>query len=100
MGILGSRFAVFAISLSDIRIRPGSTVKMLSRLQRTPLASTMPRSRPILKLMNTSISRPTKVVKALLVMVEKAFTRAFFMACLRSAVQRTSWRYRFIRMME
>ena len=59
---------------------PGSAVKMQSRLISTPLASTMPISRPMAKLINSSASRPTIVVTELLVIAPNAPASAFFIA--------------------
>ena len=80
MGKGSSFFDVFVIILSQRRIRPGSTVNTQSILINTPFASTTPISKPILNFINTSINRPTTVVKALLATEEKALTRAVFIA--------------------
>ena len=83
---MGARgfFVVLRMSLSAHKIRLGSTVNTHSRLHSTPLASTMPRSMPILKRMNTSISRPTIVVTELPVIEPNAAVSARVMAASRS----------------
>ena len=63
---------VFITPFWKIIRREGSTVKVHTRLKITPLASTTPISIPILSLMNTSITSPTTVVAALLIMDGKA----------------------------
>ena len=91
---LGARgfFIVLRTTLSAHRISPGSTVNTHSRLNSTPLASTMPRSMPILKRMNTSISRPTIVVTELPVIEPKAAVSARVMALSRSSPLASSCR--------
>ena len=91
LGVRGF-FIVLRTTLSPHRIRPGSTVNTHSRLRSTPLASTMPRSMPILKRMNTSISKPTIVVTELPVIEPKAAMSARVMALSRSSPLASSCR--------
>ena len=73
-------FVDFAIALSNANITDGSTVKIATRLQRTPFAKTIPMSAPIFSFMNTSAISPTMVVNALLTIDEDAFLRALVIA--------------------
>ena len=57
--------AVFSISLSQSKSRAGKEVNIETRLKTTPLLSTRPMSRPIVKLINTSTISPTTVVTEL-----------------------------------
>ncbi len=82
-GAVGKCRAFFCVRRSgpsSLTIMPGSAVKMQSRLITTPLASTMPISRPMAKLINSSASRPTIVVTELLVIAPNAPASAFFIA--------------------
>ena len=97
----GSTFlAVLRMALSNSKMSPGNTVNTQIMLMRTPFASTNPKSRPMRKLMNTSIRSPTTVVMPLLRMEEKAWRNARCIARHRSSSWALSCRYRFIRMME
>ena len=80
-GKVGVRFPVFSMALSNAMMRAGSTVKLQRRLSATPFEMTQPRSAPILSLRNTSITRPTKVVRALERMVLADRRIAAAMAC-------------------
>ena len=46
-------FSVFTIRLCVAKIKPGNTVNTQNKLMTTPLANTIPRSKPILKLIKT-----------------------------------------------
>ena len=70
-----------------------------TRLRNTPFARTIPRSRPMVKLIKTSVSRPTMVVSELEAMARAPFTSVLRMASSQSSVERRSWRYRLISMM-
>ena len=68
----GSTFlAVFRMALSNSKMSPGNMVNTQIMLISTPFASTSPKSMPMRKLMNTSMSSPTTVVMPLLRMDEK-----------------------------
>ena len=59
-------FLEFIINLSHITNNPGRQKNILTKLSNTPLASTNPKSLPIVKLINTNANNPTTVVIELL----------------------------------
>ena len=100
VGIRRDFLVVLRINPSQAIRMPGMITSTQNMLRNTPFASTMPRSMPILKLMNTSISRPTTVVIPLETTDGKAFTTAVFMEAMISSFFARSCLNRLLRMME
>ena len=63
---LGDFLYVFSTKLSKINKSAGKQKNILNKLSSTPFANTMPKSFPIVKLINTKASKPTMVVIELL----------------------------------
>ena len=84
--ILGSKYFLLYLKMVSVvaRISAGRKVQTLTMLRNTPLASTTPRSRPMRKLMKTSMIMPTTVVMPEERMEGMAWASADFMADTRS----------------
>ena len=93
-------FCVFSIRPSNINIKAGKAKKILIKLNITPLARTIPKSRPIVKLINTKASNPTIVVIELLEIEPKEWYKAFFIASSLFLACSFSWVYLFINIIE
>ena len=76
--ICGYFLCVLYISLSNISISDGNTVKIHIKLINTPLDKTIPKSVPILKLINKRAKSPTMVVNELPIMDGNDFFIASF----------------------